>query len=334
MERFNNLLCVVEPQDSSKAAITRAVSLAQSHQAKLTVISTLAKPESLAPFITNKGEAAQALADCIENKRSALQAFVEQHCGSLEVATDILVGIPFIEIIKDVLKNDRDLVVKCSNEQDWLERLFGSDDMHLLRKCPCPVLMLKPDTGATCRRILATVDVSGGNKAAPQEAVEQEQLNQRVLTLASTFALADSAELHIGTVWSAFGEDFLRYSAFSKWPKDKVDQYVEHTLGVINDNLKAQISDMRDHIGEEAFSYLHPQLHLVKGLPAKEIPLMAQQQAIDMIVMGTVARTGVPGLIMGNTAETILEQVNCSVLVIKPPGFQCPVLIDAEDVMA
>jgi universal stress protein E len=45
--------------------------------------------------------------------------------------------------------------------------------------------------------------------------------------------------------------------------------------------------------------------------------------------METVGRTGIPGLLMGNTAETILQQVNCSVLAIKPPGFVTPVTLDA-----
>jgi nucleotide-binding universal stress UspA family protein len=42
--------------------------------------------------------------------------------------------------------------------------------------------------------------------------------------------------------------------------------------------------------------------------------------------MGTVARTGVRGFIMGNTAETVLEQIDCSVLAIKPQGFVTPVM--------
>jgi nucleotide-binding universal stress UspA family protein len=41
--------------------------------------------------------------------------------------------------------------------------------------------------------------------------------------------------------------------------------------------------------------------------------------------MGTVARTGISGFVMGNTAETILSQIDCSVLAIKPPGFETPV---------
>jgi len=41
--------------------------------------------------------------------------------------------------------------------------------------------------------------------------------------------------------------------------------------------------------------------------------------------MGTVARTGVPGFITGNTAESILNQLECSVLAIKPAGFVTPI---------
>jgi nucleotide-binding universal stress UspA family protein len=44
--------------------------------------------------------------------------------------------------------------------------------------------------------------------------------------------------------------------------------------------------------------------------------------------MGTVARTGIPGLIIGNTAEAILDQITCSVLAAKPPGFVTPVTLD------
>jgi len=47
--------------------------------------------------------------------------------------------------------------------------------------------------------------------------------------------------------------------------------------------------------------------------------------------MGTVARTGIPGLIIGNTAETVFSQVSCSILTIKPAGFKSPVKLTARD---
>jgi nucleotide-binding universal stress UspA family protein len=49
---------------------------------------------------------------------------------------------------------------------------------------------------------------------------------------------------------------------------------------------------------------------------------------VDVIVMGTVCRTGVAGFFIGNTAEKILNQVECSVLTVKPEGFESPITLD------
>ncbi len=79
-------------------------------------------------------------------------------------------------------------------------------------------------------------------------------------------------------------------------------------------------------MGKDISDYLRPQIHLVKGNPCKEISLLASKDNVDLIVMGSVARTGIPGFIIGNTAESILGQVKCSVLVVKPDGFVSPVV--------
>jgi nucleotide-binding universal stress UspA family protein len=67
---------------------------------------------------------------------------------------------------------------------------------------------------------------------------------------------------------------------------------------------------------------------LIKGSARKEVPVLSRQLEADLIVMGTVARTGIPGFIMGNTAEAILNQIDCSVLAVKPPGFVTPVTLE------
>ena len=46
--------------------------------------------------------------------------------------------------------------------------------------------------------------------------------------------------------------------------------------------------------------------------------------------MGTVGRTGIPGVIIGNTAEAILNRVTCSVLAVKPPDFETPVTLESD----
>ena len=55
------------------------------------------------------------------------------------------------------------------------------------------------------------------------------------------------------------------------------------------------------------------------------IPEMVAKKGVDLIVMGTVCRTGLAGFFVGNTAEDILQQVDCSVLALKPEGFVSPV---------
>jgi nucleotide-binding universal stress UspA family protein len=66
-------------------------------------------------------------------------------------------------------------------------------------------------------------------------------------------------------------------------------------------------------------------LHLVQGDAGDVISQVAEQERIDLIVMGTVARTGLEGYFIGNTAETVLQRVACSVLTVKPAGFVSPV---------
>ena len=69
-------------------------------------------------------------------------------------------------------------------------------------------------------------------------------------------------------------------------------------------------------------------VHLLKGDAGSQIPGLVVKESIELLVMGTVARSGIPGFFMGNTAEKILNHVPCSVLAVKPDGFVSPVHLD------
>lgn len=60
------------------------------------------------------------------------------------------------------------------------------------------------------------------------------------------------------------------------------------------------------------------------------IPKLAQAKEVDLIVMGTVSRAGIAGLLIGNTAEKVLRRVDCSMLTVKPEGFISPVKLEPE----
>ena len=66
-------------------------------------------------------------------------------------------------------------------------------------------------------------------------------------------------------------------------------------------------------------------VHLVEGNIAEIMEHIRERLRIDVLVMGSVGRAGIPGFILGNTAEKILNQINCTVLAVKPDGFITPV---------
>jgi len=326
MKRFKDILCVVEPEKVCIPVLERAVTLAENNQASVTMVDVVPHI-TLATRMPPGGPVLVELQAMTENShKQQLQALVEPYDKRIKIETRFLVGTPFLEIIREVLRNRHELVIKVSEHQDWLDRLFGSDDMHLLRKCPCPVWLIKPLAPKTNRCILATVDVD--YTYPPQEMKSRRALNRQVIEMASTLALADSADLHIAHAWDAIGESTLRHGPFINTPENEIDAYVEQVRRQRASNLDELMHEVAVDVGLDAMEYLKPQMHLVKGLARKEIPALVKRIDADLVVMGTVARTGVPGFIMGNTAETILNQIDCSVFAIKPPGFETPVTLD------
>jgi nucleotide-binding universal stress UspA family protein len=111
-------------------------------------------------------------------------------------------------------------------------------------------------------------------------------------------------------------------------PQKEIDAHVERVRNYHAQLLDTLMKTMSDELGEAAIEFIKPRLHMPKGSARRQIPELARQLQVDCVVMGTVARTGVAGFFIGNTAENILDQLECSVLAIKPPGFVTPVMLE------
>jgi len=318
MNNFNNILCVVTTGEVSKPTLERAISLAENNQAQLTVVGVM---QPVAEGITMPDGAhistdlqTMMKTECLQ----ALQTLTEPYQQRLRIQHEVLVGTGFLEIIRTVLRNGHDLLIKPAENPSFVDRLFGSDDMHLLRKCPCPVWLTQSEEKSNYRCILAAIDFNPG---MPDTA--ERGLNQQILDLSSSLALSDFAALHLVHVWDAPGEATVR--SWSNNPDEAATCYVEGERSRHERGFDRLCEELKSHLGTEVYEYLSPQLHLRRGAASTVIPETAKQLQADMVVMGTVARTGIAGLLIGNTAETILEQLRCAVLAIKPPGFISPV---------
>ena len=323
MNRFKNILCVIgKDNESCTRSLERAVSLAKNNQASLMVVD-VADRATAGIGMPEDGPISIDLQSAInQSHQLALEERVAPFRKQLSIKTKVLVGTPFLVIIREVLKNDFDLVIKTPLQQSWIDRLFGSDDMHLLRKCPCPVWLIKSKAPKSYNRILVAVDTE--DEKSEEEQISEHALNKQILEMGSSLALSDFAELNIVHVWHPIGESALR-GAFMNTEEEKITAYIEKVRWQHARSLDQLVKEMIDQLGDADTDYLKPKKHLIKGWPSKEIPGLAKTIDADLVIMGTGGRTGIPGFIMGNTAETILNQIDCSVLAIKPPGFVTPV---------
>ncbi|TQV74227.1 universal stress protein, UspA [Exilibacterium tricleocarpae] len=323
MRRFKNILCALSPDADNGTALQRAAALAASNQAQLRVVMVADEIEPDLELPTGAPTLADLRTHFLAAQQQALDSQVARLGENLDVHTRVLMGPAFLEIIRAVLRDQCDLVIKAPVSGGLLDRVFGSDDMHLLRKCPCPVWLVKPQVGRAYQRIVAPVDVD--EFYDEDELNTRHQLNVQILEMASSLALSEFASLHIVAVWRARYESAMQ-GGFMNMPEEKVGAYVNQVKQQYSDNLDRLLAEVTGSVGQ-ALEYIKPQIHVIKGWPREEIPAFTKSIEADLVVMGTLARSGIPGFLMGNTAETILNRLNCSVLAVKPEGFVSPVTL-------
>jgi len=308
MQRFKNVLFYYRGA-ADRLALERAARLAKRNQARLTVVEVLEdlpRELGMAPGPPPADVAISFTKERQERLRQSVALLMEDVS---QTKTTVLVGTPFLEITREVLRDGHDLVMMTAEGPLGLKKLmFGSTSMHLMRKCPCPIWVMKPGPRRQSKRILAAVAPDPFNR-------ERDALNTTIMDLASSLAEREQVELHVVHVWDvSVGSRLNRPSGMTK-----VRQNEWHRM--VREHHKTALFKLFDAYKQDSPG----RVHLVKGRPGNLIPKLAEKEKVDLIVMGTVCRTGVPGFFMGNTAESILQQVECSVLTVKPDGFVTPV---------
>jgi universal stress protein E len=314
MYRFKNILLVIDRSVGIDAALIRAVFLAKRNQARLTLFGVAEElPRNMQRLISimPPGELQDLM---IEEKMKVLEELLDPiRREDVRVEAKVQCGTAFLEIIRQVLREQHDLVMMTESPTDGLKGLFiASTAMRLMRKCPCPVWVVKSTQNEPFGGILAAVD--------PETSEEQgNELNFKILDLAISLARSERSELHILHAWTRFPEKMLRDGPV-RLPEHEIERVIgegrrRHQELLRNLLERFPLEDQKHHI------------HLREGEAPAMIRELAESEGIDLIVMGTVCRTGIQGFFIGNTAEGVLSQVDCSVLTVKPNGFISPVTL-------
>ncbi|WP_137817134.1 universal stress protein [Pseudomonas sp. 2FG] len=188
------------------------------------------------------------------------------------------------------------LVIKQHRPDNPLKKaLLTPDDWKLLRYCPGPVLMVKTDTPWAGGIILAAVDVGNADG-------EHRTLHASIINHAYEIAGLAKASLH---VISAHPSPMLSAA-------DPVFQLKETIEARYREQCKAFQAE---------YDFSDEQLHIEEGPADVLIPYMAHKLNAAVTVIGTVARTGLSGALIGNTAEVVLDTLESDVLVLKPDAI-------------
>lgn len=310
MHNFRNILYASTGMEDDTEGLKQALNLARHNQAALRVVLVYPElPKTLESYRkTFEASLSSRIESAVESVRTALKL---DEIG-FQVRVDVESGgiPPAIHFIRHVLRDGHDLVIKGVEPREG-NKGFGASDMTLLRKCPCPVWLARPITRPSSETRVAVA-------ISPESRDEAEyDLSIRLLQLSRSLADLCSRELDIVCCSDYQFEEYLRRNSRVNIPEAAILSAVHSVQAQHHASLARMIKD--SGIGGVY------EVHYLRGYADRAIPNHVDAHGVDVLVMGTVARTGITGFLIGNTAENILGKLRCTLVALKPTGFVSPV---------
>ncbi|HVX12200.1 MAG TPA: universal stress protein [Pirellulales bacterium] len=313
MSQFRNVLVgidLLQARDAGSTsfsppveeAIKHGLWLAERASASVTFFASVEVPEDDLYSLTDE----QGVAGQIRQLgRRALDDLVQRAKDRGLVADAKLVaGEGWVEIIREVLHGGHDLVVVGTRNVGAIQRfLFGSTAMRLLHNCPCPVWVTRPEPRPLPTNILAASDFS-------EVSDEALRLSLRIGELSGAKVnLVHAVDLPLDRLWSTGLLD------------TSTQMYHDRVKADARQRLTEQLHRVAGESGPS-----NVELHVVEGLSIADTAILdfVQHHHVDLLVMGTMARSGIPGVFIGNTAERLVTHLCCSLLAVKPAHFVSP----------
>lgn len=314
MSRYQNMLVAIDPQQDDQPALRRAVYLNQRIGGKIKAylpiydfsyeMTTLLSPDERASM--RQGVISQRTEWIREQARAYLEAGVE-----IEIKV-VWHNRPYEAIIQEVLAHGHDLVLKMAHQHDRLEAvIFTPTDWHLLRKCPCPVWMVKDQPWPEGGKAVVAVNLAS-------EEPHHDELNQKLIRETMRLAeMVNHTEVHL-------------VGAYPVTPINIAIELPDFDPSVYNDAIRGQHLVAMKALRQK-FAIREEFTHVAKGLPEEVIPDIASQLSAGIVVLGTIGRTGLSAAFLGNTAEQVIDHLRCDLLAIKPDDFASPITLDDDD---
>ncbi|WP_299999934.1 universal stress protein UspE [uncultured Cedecea sp.] len=314
MANYQDILVAIDATQDDQPALRRAVYLHHRIGCKIKAflpiyefsyeMTTLLSPDERVAM--RKGVISQRTAWVKEQAQAYIDAGVP-----IEIKV-VWHNRPFEAIIQEVITAKHDLVLKMAHQYDRLSAvLFTPTDWHLLRKCPCPVWIVKDQPWPEGGKALVAVNLTSEE---PHHDALNEKLLRDTLLLASK---VDKTEVHL-------------VGAYPITPISIAIELPDFDSSTYNNAIRGQHLIAMKTLRQK-FSIDENMTHVEKGLAEEVIPNLATHLDAGIVVLGTIGRTGLSAAFLGNTAEQVIDSLRCDLLVIKPDDFESPVDLDDEE---
>lgn len=307
MSLYNNVLVVLDPTTEQQKALDRALQLARCQGCKITAFLSVYEFSYEMTTMLSGDERESMKQAVLKDRELWVNNYLAQ-AREQGLQLDVKVvwhNRPFEAIVRAVLEDNFDLVIKGTHDHDVLKSMiFTPTDWHVLRKCPCPVLLVKEHAWPAKGNIIAAV-----NAGSEQE--HHLSLNQGVITKAQQMAGLLEANVHL-------------VNAYPGTPVNIAIEIPEFNPQEYNSTMQRHHKDAIKVLAAQ-FSIPAEYCHVLEGMPEDVIPKLAKKLDAEMVIIGTIGRTGLSAAIIGNTAEHVIDRLDCDVLALKPANFVCPI---------
>jgi universal stress protein E len=305
---FKNILVATDFTHNAETVLQQALWIADHSNARITLIHVLpdlrkaiVSASPTARYDLLFGQSEQFQEEMREEAQARMRFLIAKlHAEDRDITCRTLLGDPALAIIHAVQQDKHDLVLVGTRKLTTWEQVFvGSTTKRLLRKCPAPVWTVKVEASTAPNSIMAATDFSETSLLA---ALLARQIANQIGTQLHLVHIVDSKDL----------------------PDNVIERLAPN--GILREEIaivaRSRMDDFVNLLGDATHSL---QTHIGWGIPSEKISQMANSLRFDLLVLGTIGRGGIKGVLLGNTAERVIDTCNCNILAVKSAGFVSPV---------
>lgn len=293
-KNLERILVATDFSTTARAGLDWAVEIAKQHDAQIQLIHAFLVPSRATDFIPSPPDFTEELQAAASARLNEITEGLAE--TKVSVHSELRLGVPSQVIQEAAEELAVDLIVMGTRGLTGFKHLLlGSTAQRVVQHAQHPVLTVHPDDVDRHRRIrtvLIPTDFSRDARQAFEAAIRllgQEHAGARIVLV---------HVYHLPYEYTAYGTIPTSIDYF----KD-VEGAAEERLA----SLSAEIASL----GFEVQSFAS------EGYPPEVVIETAESVGADLIAMGTHGRTGLAHLVLGSTAERVVQRASCPVLTVR-----------------